>query len=96
MKLTFRPQAENDLRWFESYYRKRFPAGKREAERRLHLATQLLLTNPLAGQMMEDAPARRLPILRSPFVLIYTVERDTITILRVWDARADPIRLSEK
>lgn len=96
MKLTFRPQAERDLRWFSHYYRQRFPAGKREAERRLHLATQLLLKNPLAGQMMEGVAARRLPLMRSPFVLIYTVERDTINILRVWDGRADPVRINEK
>jgi plasmid stabilization system protein ParE len=96
MKLTFRPQAEQDLRWFAHYYRKRFPAGKREAERRLQVATQLLLTNPLAGQMMEEVSARRFPVPRSPFVLIYTVERDTINILRVWDGRADPVRLNEK
>ena len=96
MKLIFREHAKRDLRWFASYYSRTFPEGRKNAERSLTLAIELLLTNPYAGNVVEGKPARQFPVLRTPFVLIYSKEGDSIHILRVWDARADPVRLNEK
>jgi plasmid stabilization system protein ParE len=95
MKLTFRPQAETDLRWFALYHAERVPEGRRKAEQKLRSSIELVLANPLAGRRMERLPARLFPVQHTPFVLIYTVMGDTIDILRVWDARSDPEDLSE-
>lgn len=96
MNLIFREYAKRDLRWFAAYYSKTFPEGRKKAERSLTVAIELLLANPFAGSIVEEMPARQFPVLRTPFVVIYTIEGDSIHILRVWDARADPVRLNEK
>jgi plasmid stabilization system protein ParE len=96
MKLTYRPQAESDLRWFSHYYHRHFPEGRKQANQHLRVAIALLLENPFVGPQLDGAAARRHPIRRTPFVLVYTVVGDTVDILRVWDARADPTLLNEK
>ena len=95
MRLTFRPQAERDLRWFTFYYGNRFPEGRRAAELRLRSTIELVLANPHAGRPMQGLSSRRLTVIKTPFVLIYSVEGDTIDILRVWDARSDPAEFDE-
>jgi plasmid stabilization system protein ParE len=95
VKLPFRRQAERDLRWFALYYRVRLPEGRKQGEKRLRAAIELVLTNPQVGRVMDELKARRLPVLHEPFVFIYTVAGDTIEILRVWDARSNPAELSE-
>ena len=96
MKLIFGELAKRDLRWFTAYYSKTFPEGRKNAERRLTVAIELLLANPFAGTVVQGKPARQFPVLRTPFILIYSIEGDSIHIIRVWDARADPDRLNEK
>ena len=96
MKLIFREHAKRDLRWFATYYSKMFPDGRKNAERSLTLAIELLLANPPAGNVVEGKPGQQFPVLRTPFVLIYSIEGDSIHIIRVWDARAYPVRLNEK
>jgi plasmid stabilization system protein ParE len=96
MKLVFREHAKRDLRWFSAYYSKRFPEGRMNAERSFRAAIELVLANPFVGTVMEGKPARQFPVLRMPFMLIYSIEGDSIDIIRVWDARADPTRLNEK
>jgi plasmid stabilization system protein ParE len=96
MMLVFREHAKRDLRWFAAYCSKAFPEGRKNAERSLRRAIELILANPFAGNPLEGMQAWQFPILRTPFVLIYSEESDSIDIIRVWDARADPVRLNEK
>jgi plasmid stabilization system protein ParE len=96
MKLIFLEHAKRDLRWFAALYSKTFPEGRKNAERSLTVAIELLLANPFAGNVVEGKPARQFPVLRTPFVLICSIEGDSIHIIRVWDARAYPVRLNEK
>lgn len=96
MKLIFGEFAKRDLRWFTDYYSKTFPEGRKNAVRSLTVAIELLLANPFAGSVMEGKQVRQFPVLRTPFLLIYSTEGDSIHIIRVWDARADPVRLNEK
>jgi plasmid stabilization system protein ParE len=95
MKLEFREQAKRDMRWFRRYYAERFPEGRGRAERHFRATIELILANPRAGQQMITVPTRKIPVLRTPFVLIYIIAGDTLEIIRVWDARADPERLFE-
>ncbi len=96
MKLFFRDEAKRDLRWFTFYYSERFPEGRKQAERSFRATIGMVLANPHVGTPLESVAARRTPVQRTPFVLIYSVERDSIDIIRVWDARADPTLLNEK
>ncbi len=73
----------------------RFP--KRTKRRAPFRATiELALANPHVGNPFDSMPARRIPVRRTPFSLVYAIKGDTIDILRVWDARPEPIRLNEK
>ena len=96
MKLVLREHAKRDLRWFAACYSKTFPEGRKNAERGLRRAIEVILANPSAGNPLEGMPPRQFAVLRTPFVLIYSVERDSLDIIRVWDARADPARLNEQ
>ena len=95
MKQAFRAQAKIDMRWFAAYYSKRFPQGRKNAERSFRTTIELVLANPFVGTPFDNMPARRLAVQRTPFVLIYAIVGDSIDVLRVWDTRADPIRLDE-
>ncbi len=95
MKVTFHRHAKHDLRWFAFYYSEKFPEGTRPAEQNLRAALNLLKRNPRAGRPVEHTSARLMPVLRTPFVLVYLVKGDTIDILRVWDARANPENMIE-
>jgi plasmid stabilization system protein ParE len=90
MRLSFRTQARLDLRWFAYYYADRFPEGRKKAEQSFRATIKLVLGNPYARQRLEGVDARRLPVTRTPFVLVYTVVGDRIDVIRVWDARSDP------
>ena len=90
MKVTFHRHARHDLRWFEFYYSQKFPEGRKSAERSFKATLALLKRNPGMGRLAENTSARLMPVLKTPFVLIYLIKGDTIDILRVWDARADP------
>ena len=96
MRLTFGEYAKRDLRWFTAYYSNSFPEGRKGAERSLTIAVELLLANPYAGKTVDGKPARQFPVPRTPFISIYSIKGDSIEIIRVWDARADPVRLNEK
>jgi plasmid stabilization system protein ParE len=96
MKLVFREDAKRDLRWFSKYYALNFPEGRKQAELRFAAAIKLVLDNPRAGNRIEGLVVRKMAVQRTPFVLIYAITGDTIDIIRVWDARADPIRFSER
>ena len=93
MKLAFRTQAKRDLRWFSLYYAERFPEGRKQAEQSFRDTIKLVLGNPHAGKRLDGVDARKLPVSRTPFVLVYTVAGDTVDVIRVWDARSDPREL---
>ena len=90
MKVTFHQHARRDLRWFDYYYSHKFPEGRKTAERGLKATLTLLKNNPRMGHPADNTSARLMPVRKTPFVLIYLIKGDTIDILRVWDARADP------
>jgi hypothetical protein len=70
MKISFRTYARLDLRWFTHYYSERFSAGRKKAEQSFRATIKLVLGNPHAGQRLEGANARRLPVTHTPFMLV--------------------------
>ncbi len=93
MKVVLSEQAKKDMRWWRSYYRQAFPAGKAKASLHLSKAVELLADNPYLGSEMEGYRLRKYQIHRSPFALIYRVRDEEIEIARVWDGRKDPQKL---
>jgi plasmid stabilization system protein ParE len=82
------PEALADLVWFRHYYRRTFPQGAAGARTRFRAAESLLERNPYLGRPTHNAHARRLPIARTPFFLLYRLREDRIEVLRVIDSRS--------
>lgn len=91
MRVVFLSSATPDLRWFTRYYRSVFPEGGSSARKHMANAVALLSANPAAGRLIPETDRREPVIPRTPFVLIYRIGASEIEILRVWDARANPI-----
>ena len=75
--------------WFRQYYRSVFTAGKSNAAAHLKEAKQLLKAYPQVGHPSDTSDLRELPILKTPFALIYRIHGDEIQIVRLWDQRAE-------
>lgn len=87
MRLVYLPTAFADIVWMRRYYRSIFPQGAKKAREQLYAVERLILENPNVGRGIVGG--REFPIIRTPFILVYRVEADTIQVVRVWDARRD-------
>jgi plasmid stabilization system protein ParE len=96
MKIFLQQSADDDVRWFMRYYRKRFPEGRRNARLQMARAFENLAENPQMGHPIEGTTQREFSVPRTPFRLIYQIENNRIEILRVWDGRANPARLTDE
>jgi ParE toxin of type II toxin-antitoxin system, parDE len=89
VKIVFLETAQLDVIWFREYYRLAFPAGKSNAAIQVKESKLLLKTYPQVGNPLDTVDLCELPILRTPFVLIYRIRHDEIQIVRLWDQRAE-------
>lgn len=96
MRIILQASSDADFKWFMRYYRHRFPEGRDKARLQLARTFANLADNPLLGQLVDGTQQRELPILRTPFILFYQIENDQIEILRLWDGRANPGRLTDE
>ncbi len=88
-KIVFLPSTVADLCWFDEYYTSAFPDGHVRAVAHYKAMLQALKDNPHIGRPMVDQPhVRKLPIPRTPFVLLYRLAPERIEILRLLDARS--------
>ncbi|WP_269140747.1 type II toxin-antitoxin system RelE/ParE family toxin [Oryzicola mucosus] len=94
MKVVFLPSSSKSVRWFSRDYRSVFPEGRGKARARMRRALELISDNPQIGHVVEDAEQREFSIPKTPFPLIYRIAGEQIEILRVWDGRANPGRLT--
>jgi plasmid stabilization system protein ParE len=88
VRLRFLPEARRDLAWFRAYYETIFPEGAERARRQYRRTMANLLSNPYIGQPV-GPDARRFPIPRTPFSVIYRVAETELEIFRVLDQRAE-------
>lgn len=94
MIIRYLPSAQADLVWFSKYYRDRFPQGGKNASKALMAAEILLVAQPEIGAPLEDFDAcGKLRVQRTPFSLIYRLNRPAIDVLRVWDSRQEKLDL---
>jgi ParE toxin of type II toxin-antitoxin system, parDE len=89
VKIVFLETAQHDMGWFRQYYRSVFTAGKTNAGAHFKEAKRLLKSYPHVGHPSDTADFRELPILRTPFAIIYRIRGDEIQIVRLWDQRAE-------
>ncbi len=88
MRIVYLPSTRRDLSWFRYYYRAVFPEGDARARDQFKATQALLGANPYVGRPAEDhSGVHELPILRTPFLLIYRVTDAQIEVLRLWDTR---------
>lgn len=88
MKIVFLPSAAQDIAWFRFYYQSVFPEGSKNAKAHLKSMQRLLAANPFMGHPSEGRDhVRELPVVRTPFTLIYRVTDTQIEVLRLWDNR---------
>lgn len=88
MRLVYLPGSARDLLWLRHYYSRVFPEGAAAARKRILAAERLLLDNPYAGRPCGGLGVRRLPVPRTPFLLLYRVTAERIEVLRVIDGRS--------
>lgn len=89
MRIAFLRSSGAGVKWFNRYYRVRFPEGASRAAARMQRALAILRDNPEIGHLTPEPPLRQLTIPNTPFHLIYRVAADRIEILRVIDGRAN-------
>ena len=90
MKLVFLKSSAADLTWMRRYYRNVFSASSTAAKGQYKKTTQLIRENPYIGEPSEGFEnTREFPILRTPFSIVYRIQKDRIEVLRIIDNRSD-------
>ncbi|WP_367278694.1 type II toxin-antitoxin system RelE/ParE family toxin [uncultured Sulfitobacter sp.] len=88
MRIKYSERALRDSAWFRQYYGSVFPAGRENAAQSLINLQSLLKVHPYIGQRVPNMESvRRMPIPKTPFVLIYRVTETQIEVLRLRDSR---------
>jgi hypothetical protein len=94
MRIVYLRTSKPGLEWFLQYYGKVFPEGNVNAVARFDAMERLLEDNPHVGQRFGDGGARILPILRTPFGVVYRVKGNQIRVIKIVDYRSDKSRES--
>jgi len=87
MNIVWSPQAVDDLIAIRAYIAAESPAGaRRVVPRILHDVENLLPDNPHIGRAGRVPGTRELVVPRTPYIVPYRVQHETIQILRVYHA----------
>ena len=84
MKLVWSRLALSDFESATDYIAKDNPRAAQQIAERILEATQRLCDYPYIGHPADDPEQREWLIPRTPYVLIYEIHCETITIARVW------------
>ena len=86
MKLKFTPHATYDLKRLRAFIAKHNPSAAKRISQKLKESILLLLENPELGKEPDEPPRVR-DYVSGPYFVRYTVQDDTVIILRVWHGR---------
>ena len=88
MKLNYTPGFYESLDWFIDYYRDIFPEGRSNGRQSFSAAIENLKSDRV-GERAFDHTRRlyELPLTKTPFSLIYRVEKTGIDVLHLRDRR---------
>ena len=92
MRIVYLRTAKPGLEWFLQYYEKVFPEGNSNALARFDAMERLLESNPHVGQKFGEGGARILPIVRTPFGVVYRVKGDQVRVMKIVDYRSEKAR----
>ena len=83
MKARWHPQAVADVKSAMIYGRNHWPKSAREIAGDILRVVDRLREFPLSGRLGAAAGTREVVMIGYPFPIIYQVENDTLTVLRV-------------
>ena len=86
MKLGFTWRALDDLSRLRAFISKDNPQAARRVSEALRRSIQRLIDQPQMGQELEE-PADVRRWIAGPYVVHYMIDKQTITILRIWHGR---------
>jgi len=89
LKLKWTKRALQQLKEAQDYISRDNPAAARDVAERIAQATRLLLTQPQMGRTGRVRVTREWVVMHTPYLLAYTVENDTVQILRVIHSKQD-------
>src|SRR5262249_29211966 len=89
MQITVREEAEEDIRNALAWYAAKKSGLDIEFLLALNDVFAFLLRSP-SGAPRIKGPIRKLPMERFPYLIIHSVEKDEIVVLRVFHGRRDP------
>jgi toxin ParE1/3/4 len=89
MKLVWRHSAELQLRSQLAFIRKVSPLAAKRMRNRIKLRLARLQHSPKAGHLTEIPGVRELIIAHTPYVAVYELSADTITILQFFHTSQD-------
>lgn len=96
MKLTFLPEAVDDIERLHRFLDDKNPRSAQKAMLAIDEGIEILLDSPLIGVKMESRPDYRqlfVPFGKNAYVLRYRVdeENDTLVVVRIWHSRENRI-----
>ena len=89
LKLKWTKRALQQFRDAQEYIARDNPAAAGSVAGRIAQATRLLLTQPQMGRTGRVKGTREWVVMHTPYLLAYTVENDTVLILRVIHSKQD-------
>jgi toxin ParE1/3/4 len=89
VRLEWAESTETDLNRIIAHYAEIAPSIAMQLVERIENAPKPLLDFPFIGPETEVEGLRKWRVVKTPFLLLYTVEPDLVTIIRVVDARSN-------
>ncbi len=76
MEVIYLRSTLKDFEWFENYYNNIFTQGSNKAKAQFYYTEKLLSNNPYIGQTIDSSKFRKIPIQKTPFSFIYTLDEE--------------------
>ncbi len=84
MRARYSKLALNELDDIFDYIAKNNPASAELVQRRVRSVVEHIARHPKGAQQVQERPGvRRVPLVRYPYVIYYTVEKNEVVILRI-------------
>ena len=88
MKLRFSNAAQRNLEWFKRYHEINFPEGALKAAASYRHSKVSPRAFPMIGRESSTEGVRELVVPKTPFAIVYRINKDSIDILHVFDMRS--------
>ncbi len=89
MKLRWTTLALQDFEQAHDYIMQEDPEAAKRIAQRILDATIRLKQFPRIGRVGEDEDTRELPVQKTPYLLVYSIDGDFVELLRVWHTSQD-------